>query len=221
MNVLLFAPAVGLAMFVHLGAVRAMGNVMVCVAVQLALAAPFLQGHATEYFSGAFNMGRAFQHLWSVNFKFVPESIFQSSEFSRGLLGVLLVLWLAYAWKWCQPLGGIGRVLQRSLQGKVDTAEPCDIASLLYVVNFIGVICSRSLHFQFYVWYFHSLPIVLSSTCYPWWMQFVLWVVLELCWNPWDRQVGTSTPASSALLCATHLVVVVGIFCKGSRVKTE
>ena len=36
-----------------------------------------------------------------------------------------------------------------------------DITWLFFVCNFVGIVCARSLHFQFYVWYYHSLPFLL------------------------------------------------------------
>lgn len=42
-----------------------------------------------------------------------------------------------------------------------------DIVNLLFVGNFIGILCARSLHFQFYVWYYHTLPYLLWHTPYP------------------------------------------------------
>jgi len=31
----------------------------------------------------------------------------------------------------------------------------------MFTGNFIGIVFCRSLHFQFYVWYYHTLPLLL------------------------------------------------------------
>jgi alpha-1,3-mannosyltransferase len=32
---------------------------------------------------------------------------------------------------------------------------------VLFTSNLVGIVCSRSLHYQFYVWYFHTLHFLL------------------------------------------------------------
>ena len=41
------------------------------------------------------------------------------------------------------------------------------IVGTMFACNFIGMAFSRTLHYQFYVWYFHTLPFLLWSTNYP------------------------------------------------------
>lgn len=60
-----------------------------------------------------------------------------------------------------------------------------DILILLFTSNFIGICFCRSLHYQFYVWYFHTLPFLLWDTRLSTPLRYVLNVVifrpLKLC----------------------------------------
>ena len=56
------------------------------VALQLLLGMPFLMHNAGAYLSRAFELSRVFQHVWSVNLKFLPEPIFQSKPVALALL---------------------------------------------------------------------------------------------------------------------------------------
>jgi alpha-1,3-mannosyltransferase len=96
--------------------------------------------------------------------------------------------------------------------------SPRQVVLMLFTSNFIGVVCSKSLHFQFYVWYFHSLPLLLwEGTRLPLVIKVALLVLIELCWNPWEGE--SSSIESSALLTCCHLVFLVAL-CFG-RGETE
>ncbi len=91
-----------------------------------------------------------------------------------------------------------------------------NVALMLAQGNFIGVLCARSLHYQFYSWYFNLLPLILFNRtalfnrtgkknmfleCVK--NSFVM-LCLEYCWNKYP-----STTFSSSLLQATHVVIYV------------
>lgn len=75
----------------------------------------------------------------------------------------------------------------------------------IFLVNYIGVICARSLHYQFYVWYFHSLPYLTCFTDYHTSFKVLVMFLIEFCWNQYP-----STIFSSILLHACHVVLLVG-----------
>jgi alpha-1,3-mannosyltransferase len=79
----------------------------------------------------------------------------------------------------------------------------------IFLINFIGVICARSLHYQFYVWYFHSLPYLSWFTDFHTSFKILLFFLIEFCWNQYP-----STIFSSFLLHACHIVLLVGVIRK-------
>ena len=65
------------------------------ILLQLALAAPFLLHRPGAYLGRAFELSRVFQHVWSVNLKFLPEDAFRGPWLAAGLLAAhILTLWL-------------------------------------------------------------------------------------------------------------------------------
>jgi alpha-1,3-mannosyltransferase len=77
----------------------------------------------------------------------------------------------------------------------------------LMVSNFVGICFARTLHYQFYVWYFHSVPfLLLVQAKYPLIIRLALLMAIEVSFN-----VFPATPMSSAVLQMAHLLILAGV----------
>lgn len=73
---------------------------------------------------------------------------------------------------------------------------PHYILLTLATSNFIGIVAARTLHYQFYSWYFHCLPVLaFGATWLPAWASVAIMAAVEVAFN-----VFPATPWSSALL---------------------
>ncbi|PQQ14543.1 dol-P-Man:Man(5)GlcNAc(2)-PP-Dol alpha-1 3-mannosyltransferase [Prunus yedoensis var. nudiflora] len=229
MNVLLYAPPLLLLMFKAMNIGGVISALSGAALVQILLGIPFIMSHPFAYISRAFNLGRVFIHFWSVNFKFVPEPIFVSKAFAISLLIAHLGLLTAFAhYRWCMHEGGLFKFLYSRLDpiklklaltssfslkksynshSSIKVLRKEYIVTTMFVGNFIGILCARSLHYQFYSWYFHSLPYLLWKTPFPTLLRVMLFIGVEFCWN-----VYPSSLYSSALLLCLHLVILVGLW---------
>merc|ERR1719510_2811748 len=82
----------------------------------------------------------------------------------------------------------------------------------LFMSNFIGVMFARSLHYQFYVWYYHSLHYLAWTTPFPVKIRLLILGVIELCWNTYP-----STPLSSLALHTCHGLLLCGLLVHTAR----
>lgn len=277
MNILLFAPAILLFYLVNLGYLGTVKQLAICAAVQVVLGAPFLFTYPVEYIKGSFDLGRIFEHKWTVNYRFLPREYFEHQYFHLGLLALHLILLAAFispTYKYFQSYCRL-RQLQQQLQPQIDAknrensraskkrkirpdttgesetmtvdqklflasfenvikkqseksvsgqnVQPSETSNgqkyeiffdkaiqlallPIFLANFIGIMCSRSLHYQFYVWYFHSLPYLLWFTDYTNILRFLLMGLIELAWNTYP-----STIWSSILLHVCHVILLFGI----------
>ncbi|GJP56858.1 hypothetical protein CLOM_g15906, partial [Closterium sp. NIES-68] len=193
--------------------VQIAGLLAAAVAFQLLVGWPFISTFPQAYFGRAFDLGRVFIHFWSVNFKFVPESTFVSKPFALSLLGLHLLLLLLFChFCWCKYESGMFRVAIAALLSPFKRLQtrplhPDHITYLMLVGNFIGIFCARSLHYQFYSWYFFSIPYLLWVAPLPTPLRLLLWLTIELCWN-----IYPSTPASSLSLLLTHLSLLLALW---------
>ncbi|XP_045530073.1 lethal(2)neighbour of tid protein 2 [Pieris brassicae] len=285
MNILLYAPALFFFYLVNLGFIDTFKQLFVCGLTQLILGLPFLLSNPVAYIRGSFDVGRVFNHTWTVNYRFMDVKVFESAWFHLVLLGIhimLLLLFLPmciqyfrsycrlkYVQKQVQPqidaknLEDKKKVkAKKSMKSKLEKDEDLtkeqeqllksfenmlkksapkgskgnnevkskssesetkhysinfDILSQLFIlpmflVNFIGVVCARSLHYQFYSWYFHTLPYLLWSTNFSLVVRFLILALIEFCWNTYP-----STDATSILLHVCHISILYGIYNKMSR----
>ncbi len=191
MNVLLLLPGVSAAVFFYTGIKGAISYVTIIAVVQYLISLPFTLHDPQAYVKGAFDFSRAFLYVWTVNWRFVPEDIFLSHVFANGLLALhVLLLALFGLFRWT-PIGLRGpHWILKNLSNKAQKLGQADkraILSCAFSANVIGILCSRSLHYQFYSWYFHQVPLLLWFSKLPITFKLLLPVALEWCWNVFLR----------------------------------
>jgi alpha-1,3-mannosyltransferase len=97
----------------------------------------------------------------------------------------------------------------------METDPHClEIISMMFTSNFIGILFARSLHYQFYSWYFQTLPYLLWQAAWQTTRQgfktafrIFIFVTIEGCWMTFP-----STVKSSWTLAACHIMILLGVF---------
>ena len=238
MNVLLYVPAYAFILLHQCGGGVCFWSHIIfgLIGFQVVVGLPFifLPSFSTQYFANAFQFNRTFSYEWTVNWKFIPELFFQSRHFSLILLSLHVSLVGLFLFKYGKiPIPVIlskvfllsrektvlfsgGKHLRLST-ADVYSLTPNQIVHLMFGSHFIAICFCRSLHYQFYNWYFFSLPYLLYCletrlrSFLPRKLVFVflvlLWALLELCWN-----IFPANAFSSSLLFGLHLLLLFSIF---------
>ncbi|CAG9583731.1 putative dolichyl-P-Man:GDP-Man5GlcNAc2-PP-dolichyl alpha-1,3-mannosyltransferase [Leishmania major strain Friedlin] len=193
MNVLLFAPGMLYVMLRTLPFGRVAWYLLVCAAWQVAAGLPFLAYDYRAYLSKSFELDRVFLQRWSVNYQFLNAEIFVKPEFGQALLAMTVATWvLLWRTRWAARTyltDAEAQVLHPAIsdtrrqntplrRGTADGDETMDdeaqeqavyAATLLtfFEANLVGVIFARSIHYQFYTWFFYMVPFVLAYTTFP------------------------------------------------------
>lgn len=207
MNILLVAPGLLLVLLLKCGILGAVEHIAECGIIQLILGAPFLFRNAPAYLGAAFNFGRQFMYKWTVNWKIFSEPFFLDRRFHALLLILHLCFLSGYMCKFIRSHGGFSYFLKFN---KATEREDSSVSLLypMFVANFVGIVFSRSLHYQFYVWYYHTVPYILwGLTDYSNSIRFLIFGLIELAWN-----VYPSTWWSSAILHLSHAAILLGLF---------
>ena len=146
---------------------------------------------------------------WTVNWRFVGEETFLSREFSVALLVLHVSILVLFTIGWVKPSGlNVFRFAQATIQGnlqKVDLSNSFIMTTLLSSLA-IGLLCARSLHYQFFAYLAWASPFLLWRAGLHPVLIYVVWALQEWAWN-----VYPSTNASSAVVVACLAVQVFGV----------
>ena len=119
MSLLLVLPAVGVVLLLGAGFETSLQLAAVIGLVQVLIAAPFLMENPWAYLGRAFEPSRQFLFKWTVNWTFVGEEVFLSTQFSLALLALhAIVLAVFITTRWLKPARKpLSRLMVRILHG--------------------------------------------------------------------------------------------------------
>jgi alpha-1,3-mannosyltransferase len=224
MNALLYAPGLAVLLCQALGPLSALAHVIfICCGFQAVVGLPFLLHAPESYLTKAFEFSRVFQYKWSVNGAFLSESNFLDRRLSAVLVitHILTLLlfghlrWTPASQKGLFGLVGWRRASQFGPSAWLSWARnftprklrSAHVVFVLFSSNFIGIVFARTLHFQFYLWYFHTIPLLVAMSSLPITIGIAVFAVIELVFNIYPPQ------SSAALaLSASHLALLFGLF---------
>ena len=158
-------------------------------------------------------------YKWTVNWRMLPEAAFLSPAFATALLLLHLLLLGILAWRWRPRLQpplkprsqeAAGSKRHGRVQSRTVTAGPpstADTMLLAWTSNLIGITCARSLHYQFYSWYFHTVPFLLWQTPLPVACKLGAFYAMEWSWN-----VYPASAVSSCVLLGANAVLAISLF---------
>ncbi|KAL8861679.1 MAG: hypothetical protein Q9178_001880 [Gyalolechia marmorata] len=217
MSLLLAAPAIAVILLQALPVRRALNAAFLMAQVQITIAWPFITVNPRGYLSRAFDFSRQFLYKWTVNWRFLDEKTFLSREFAILLLLAHLGLLLLYtATRWLKPshqslpefISGLWRSRPLLIHQEISLrVKPTHIMTSMLSAMAIGLLCARSLHYQFYAYIAWATPFLLwRANLHPV-AIYTVWAVQEWAWN-----VYPSTNASSAAVVGCLLIQVLGVW---------
>lgn len=196
MILLLAAPALAFVLIQGAGFFVAIFGGAAVVMLQVITAIPFLdpkEGDASAYFHQAFDFGRQFLYEWTVNWRFVAEETFLSKSFAIGLLVLhISILAVFVQTRWQSPAGspGLPAFLRKFVVREKGIADddvaakvtPTFVMDTMLASMAIGLLCARSLHYQFYAYLGWATPYLLwrSGGGFVW--VFSNWAAQEYAW---------------------------------------
>lgn len=234
MNALLYFPGFLIALYFlnNENLASMIPSVLILVVFQAVIAYPFLTNGSlvrSSYFANAFDFKRKFMYKWTVNWKFLDSDTFNSDYFHKILFLAHVVLLISIlSTKFLsskQTDRSLAQLIKNGFKINRSTISSKHIVNsstlvstkyitlLLVVTNFIGVLCARSLHYQFLAWYSWTYPILLNTvfdnTIYGLVPSTFVFIAHEWCWN-----VYPSSSLSSSVLFVLNLLVLLGTWAR-------
>ncbi|PYI15563.1 dolichyl-P-Man:Man(5)GlcNAc(2)-PP-dolichyl mannosyltransferase [Aspergillus japonicus CBS 114.51] len=216
MTLLLLAPAVAVITVLSLSLGPSIRLGVVALLVQVLLAIPFLQENPAGYVSRAFELTRQFMFKWTVNWRFVGEEVFLSKRFSLTLLAIHLVLLVLFvAFGWLRPVSyRLPEFIQNLLTGRhrpVPLSKSYIMTALLSSLA-IGLLCARSLHYQFFAYLSWATPFLLWQAGLHPVLLCAVWAAQEWSWNTYP-----STNTSSIVVVLSLAIQVLGVLANSTN----
>ncbi|CAM2119317.1 unnamed protein product [Caretta caretta] len=119
MNVLLFAPGLLFLLLWRFGPLGTIPKLSICALLQVVLGLPFLLENPVGYVTRSFDLGRQFLFKWTVNWRFLPEEVFQHRAFHLALLAAHLgALGLFALHRWHRSEGSLLSLLKDPAERK-------------------------------------------------------------------------------------------------------
>ena len=216
MSLLLAAPAVGIILLQVLPFRRAVNALFLMAQVQFTLAVPFLS-NARGYIVRSFELSRVFLYKWTVNWRFVGENTFLSREFAVALLVLHVTILVTFVWtRWTRPSGlsipSLISTAWKPLPSHVQTQTylrmtPEFMMTVILTAMAVGMLCARTLHYQFYAYIAWSTPFLFwKSGLHPA-LIYGIWAIQEWSWN-----VYPSADISSKIVVACLAVQVIAVW---------
>lgn len=154
---------------------------------------PFLRRNWRGYLTRAFDLSRQFEYQWTVNWKFFSEEAFLSKKFSIALLVIhAAFLGLFISTRWFKPMNRTPRaILQNIITDPSPEVQklilrrvtPEFIITTILTSMAIGMLCARSLHYQFFSWIAWATPLLLWRSKLNPALQYFIWFGQEMAWN--------------------------------------
>lgn len=131
-----------------------------------------------------------------------------------GLMVLHISLLAIFFGIWVKPSGSnMVRFLQDTLQGRQKTVPLSKSFTMTVMLSSlaIGLLCARSLHYQFFAYLAWATPFLLWRAGIHPVLIYAVWALQEWAWN-----VFPSTNASSAVVVLSLAVQVFGVLFNGS-----